>query len=520
MNLSTKQTNLKKLLRKSLPYALFLLVMIVVLSLKVNLHVDEVYTYGLSNHMGGTQAVIEDGKTYTPENNPLNDYMTVQIGQRLEFGNVWENQINDVHPPLYYSLVHLVSSFFPNEFSIWFAGIVNIIFDELSLFMFRRVCSQLSSSKSILSVMTFMFIFSAGILMNISFLRMYVMAMFWVLQLTWLILYQLNGNESKWLYPAMFATAAAGALTHYYCIVYTVAISVIYCLYLLFTRKTWKVFLKYVVTMIFAAVCALLAFPAMLDHLFSGYRGTEAISNLATSTGYLKNLYIFLDLFNTQIFGGFMWIFGLAAICIGLFSPVEFKLKTISWKWTVILIPVLVYFLLIAKVAPYQTDRYMFPIYPLVMILVLIPVFSFLENRFSGKNVIVLSCCLGAVIAGFSLGKTTWFYLFRDSLPLLTSASNHKNLDAVYIYEAPWQVAADAEEMMQYKTATFVNASYLDELNNISAKNAGELIVNVPNRLNSDVYVEDISEKFGLGNVEEKLGSYGYGSTYLVGKSK
>lgn len=433
MNFSIKETNLKKIFRQSVLYILFLIVMIVVLSLKANLHVDEVFTYGLSNHMGGTQVTIEDGRTYSPEENPLNDYMKVQMGQILEFGNVWENQKNDVHPPLYYSLVHFVSSFFPNEFSIWFAGIVNIIFGELSLFMFRRVCSQLSSSKKILSVMTFMFIFSAGILMNISFLRMYVMAMFWVLQLTWLILDHMNGNKSKWLYPAMFATAVAGALTHYYCIVYTVAISVVYCLYLLFKRKNWKVFLKYAMTMSLAAGCALVVFPAMLDHLFSGYRGSQAISSLSTSTGYLQNLYTFLDLFNIQIFGGFMWIFGLAAISLGLFSSAEVKWESISWKWMVILIPAMAYFLLIAKVAPYQTDRYMFPIYPLIMILVLIPVLSFLENRFSGKNAMVISCCLGAVIAGFSLEKTTWFYLFRDSLPLLASASNHKNLDAIYI---------------------------------------------------------------------------------------
>lgn len=88
------------------------------------------------------------------------------------------------------------------------------------------------------------------------------------------------------------------------------------------------------------------------------------------------------------------------------------------------------------------------------------------------------------------------------------------------IYEEPWQVASDAEELMQYKTVTFVNAADLEKLNQIPTKNAGELIVNAPNRLNPDVYVRDISEQYGLGNVEEKLGSYGYGSTYLVGKSK
>ena len=64
---------------------------------------------------------------HTPGTSVYDDYMKVQNGQRFDYVNVWRNQTNDVHPPLYYALIHTICSVFPNKFSKWFAAGINVI---------------------------------------------------------------------------------------------------------------------------------------------------------------------------------------------------------------------------------------------------------------------------------------------------------------------------------------------------------------------------------------------------------
>ena len=48
------------------------------------------------------------------------DYLTVNKGEEFKLGSVIYNQTHDSHPPLFYLVLHLISSFFPGEFSKWF----------------------------------------------------------------------------------------------------------------------------------------------------------------------------------------------------------------------------------------------------------------------------------------------------------------------------------------------------------------------------------------------------------------
>lgn len=101
-------------------------------SLKKGMHVDEYYSYGLSNYSGNNIFMSVDlGKTYTDPKQPFLDYMTVQPGNGFSYDNVWDKQSADVHPPFYYVILHTVCSFFPAKFSIWFAAVINITFSPV-----------------------------------------------------------------------------------------------------------------------------------------------------------------------------------------------------------------------------------------------------------------------------------------------------------------------------------------------------------------------------------------------------
>lgn len=88
-------------------------------SLKKGMHVDEYYSYGLSNYSGDDIFMHVDlGKTYDDPAQPFLEYMAVQPGNGFSYGNVWKKQSADVHPPFYYVILHTICSLFPAKFSI------------------------------------------------------------------------------------------------------------------------------------------------------------------------------------------------------------------------------------------------------------------------------------------------------------------------------------------------------------------------------------------------------------------
>ncbi len=215
-----------------------------ILSLKADYFVDEIYTYGKANYKtpvsvqikdaaGVVYIPIEDGRIYIPGAKPLMDCVVVQRDGRFNYANVWKNEAKDVHPPVHTALVHTVSSFFPGKFSHWFAGVINIAFAVLTLLALRSLCRCYVRDEKTVNIISFALIFSGGILSAVTFLRMYIMAMFWITLLTYYFVRESEEHTEGYLFLLrVFAVALCGALTHYYCILYTV----IYCPYF---RNIW-----------------------------------------------------------------------------------------------------------------------------------------------------------------------------------------------------------------------------------------------------------------------------------------
>lgn len=155
-------------------YVIFLLVLIATVALKKDFHTDEIFSYGLANHTwdGVVSMKVDMGKIYQNPQEPYLKYMTVSKEHRFDYKNVWINQSHDVHPPLYYAILHTICSFFPEKFSVWYAGIINIIFAMLSLFLIRKLMTFLTNNKIIVFVTSIGFGLCSGVISNVSFLRM------------------------------------------------------------------------------------------------------------------------------------------------------------------------------------------------------------------------------------------------------------------------------------------------------------------------------------------------------------
>ena len=78
---------------------------------KQGYHVDELYTYELTNCPGGFYA-LEDGYMDTWHDGTFYQ-ASLSAGQPFRYSIPWNNQKIDVHPPLYYCLVYTAESLFP-----------------------------------------------------------------------------------------------------------------------------------------------------------------------------------------------------------------------------------------------------------------------------------------------------------------------------------------------------------------------------------------------------------------------
>lgn len=515
-------------------YVAFVILMIFVLFSKANLHVDEVYTYLLANSACNS-ALFDDGVRYEPTENVFRDNLTVNDSRRFDYGNVWKYQENDSHPPLYYALIHTVCSFFPDNFSIWYAGVINVIFALLMLFSARRMILLLTGSKLIRDLLSAAFILSAGFLSAISFLRMYIMAMFFVTWISCLIIREI-GKESSWrFYVSIYFSLLFASLTHYYCIAYVAFLSITFGIYLVTARK-WKAIGAYCGTVIASLASASLIFPPMLRNIFFSNRGRDTINNLIIGTDPIERLVKYYSLLNQQLFGRWLGYILLSiafgALCVWLQRREQKTIKQVLSlpkqgskesdhsevqlivRFIVLIIPSVLYFILISKTAPFESDRYIFPIYAVSFVWVLSLVCYLAKKIFDKKVFIAVVCILLGLITSGSLQSSQWPHLHKETDTLLEKASLYPGTDCVCIYNHAWKTQPAFYEISNYKSVTFIGKDNLELLRDDDIQSEKEIIVTLIDIENKDEMIEKIFESCPSLEQYEEIGSYAYGKTY------
>lgn len=501
-------------------YCFFALVMILALQSKKNWYVDEVCSYGLANNVSGTCIPIEDGITYYPSNVPWIDYMSVDSENRFNYANVWENQASDVHPPLYYMILHTVCSLFTDSVSIWFAGLINVVFALGTLFFLRKIVLLLTENELLTGLISVMFVCSAGILSAVTFLRMYILAMFWITALTYLIIKQIGEGQNalKYTLCTMFISMG-GALTHYYCIVYIIFISIAYGCYLLYSRN-WKGTGFFCLAQGIAALASIGIFPTMLEHILSSSRGHEAVNNIVDNSwkAGFERLQIFFNMIDSQLFGGvFIYIF--FSFLLFLILMRKNALKMMSEKRIMVIryicvgVPIVLYFILISKIAAYMTDRYMFPIYAVLYAVVLSGI-SECFRVLQIQHAVYMFAILTVIMSVNSWKDMNWTYLYKESETLLETASNYADVDCLYVYEKPWEINPSYYEVSQYHSVTFLKRNELDLLVGHEISDKYHLIVMTTG--DDDEVLKQVMDVSPYLNAYDYVGGYGYTNTYYM----
>jgi len=464
-------------------YALFTVLIVFTLTQKISYFQDELLSYTLANNqevvvkmtklsprvVGNiTGMKLAHGFKYTPASQAFTIMASVPPQARFNYANVWKNQAEDTHPPLYYTILHTVCSFFPGSFSRWYGGIINIFFALLILFIARKLVRELTDDGFILGVVSVMFVLSAAILNSTAFLRMYQMTTFWVILQTYLFIKQTGKPLTNKFCLQVFAVTLGAALTHYYCVFYIVVLCCVFGVYLLLD-KDFKGVAKFCVSQACAAAAALAIFPAMFTHVFKGARGTEFMANAVFFDDYLKRLAAYWKLLNEQLFGGLLPVLMAVALGIALyiwFNAEKYKEtanegKLLGRKYLLVLIPMFVYFIILAKIAPilaefaYADIKYLYPIFATALVVFMTFVFTLFKKApgYPKGKYLTVAAALAVLLCSFHCTDWDDFYLYRNYKSRLPVKEMYADTDCVCFYANI--IPKYLFELSHYNTVTF-----------------------------------------------------------------
>lgn len=521
-----------KSIEKLIPFGIyvgFLAILLVCMYGKKNLHTDEVSTYVLSNNTYDTSITVnpERGVTYENPQEVWLRSVAVQEGQEFHYQNVWQKQKQDVHPPFYYAFIHTICSLFSGTYSQWYAAAVNIFFAMLTLCALRVLTYELTKQRETVFLVSCFFVISSGVLSAVTFLRMYIMAMFLVMLLSVVLVKGLT-KRNLGFYVVLFGVSVAGALTHYYFIVYLFFICLMFGSYLLYKRQ-WSAVIAFVCTMLLSGVTAVYLFPSMLTHsLGGGYRGEETLQNLTAFSleDIFSRICTCYRIVDGQLFGGLLVIFVAVGVVLTVIGrnrewkkafrayPIQKDFgKETKYAWIMLIGTSIGYFLLVAKMAVYTTDRYFHMIYPLLICIVIgglcVGVRYFLSEK-------IMFWLLAAVLLLTTVKEfgNNWYYLYRSTQGLIQAANTYSDLDCIYIVNAGYEINPSFYELREYNTVTFIDKDKLEQINTIECDATKGLIVSMGSAISIEEVASEVQRFYPKLANYELLGGHSFSVTY------
>lgn len=165
-----------------------LIVSIGIVNTKSEFHIDEIYSYILSNSYSSDKISDADwiwGKWVS--GNEFDDFITVQDDEKFSFEKVYMNNSNDCHPPLYYWLLHFVCSLFPGKFSKWFGCSLNIVIYIISSIFLYLVADKIIKNEYIKWISVVAYSCSVYALNTCMYIRMYMLLTLITLMFTYIM---------------------------------------------------------------------------------------------------------------------------------------------------------------------------------------------------------------------------------------------------------------------------------------------------------------------------------------------
>lgn len=444
---------------------------------KNGFHVDEIFTFELANYPDGFTSRT-DGVINNWTSGEFYEEALVPAGSEcFNYSIPYHNQETDVHPPLYYFVIHTLSSV-TGTFSKWIGIVPNILFLLLSSVLLYGIMDRLMHSKALALITVAFWGLGIGAMNSAVFIRMYAMLTTACLLLVWLHLRtwdSLINQQLSWKRMlGLFLGTMFGILTQYYFLIFCL----FWCgcwFFMLLVTKRWKALAVYTITEFAAVAASIVFFPKMIYHLVSSSRGKEAFANASNGDVYSEHLKKVLSINSKEIINGWgkelICLLLIAVIAYGFYrllrkcvvktgqqselvlhlpmmqaKPTELHFCVTMEKTALFAMAVTVvgYTLLVALIAPYQTDRYYMCIHPLAALLVIFAVYQvakLLIRKPIATHLVALVFAVAMLFVSHHDQNVNYLYKWRDTYK--TAMSAYEGYTVVTTNETTYDGALD-----------------------------------------------------------------------------
>lgn len=424
----------------------------------------------------------------------FHEYITVGDRDAFNYLSVYFNVKDDNHPPLYFMLVHTLSSVFRDRISPWMGCVFNLAAVlgccaiMFALGRLLAVCRFVEEKTGELWGLCGALLYgcSSGAIATTLFIRMYGI-------LTFLCMLTLYLHLQKWLGPRtrtgkdftkknklLIVVTAMGFWTQYFFLFYCLLLALV-TVVTLFRGGRKKETFCYIRSMVIAAVVGVGIYPFGVKHILTSGRGVEAIGNLLSGlTGYGERLFSFGRILLQRVFGqkplGPVAMSLLVLLGVILLvrrrtresqsvRAVKADRKERRKLWWMLAFPPLGYFLLAAKMSPYMVDRYIMPVFPFAS-MAFAGLLVYLLGRLKTEG---MSIPLYAILLLSCLNVFTYDgeYLYRGYRFQLELTQERADLPCICVYEG-YSFYDNLQEFALYDRTLLVKPSELADRQDIA----------------------------------------------------
>lgn len=394
----------------------------------------------------------------------FHEYITVGDRDGFNYLSVYFNVKDDNHPPLYFMLVHTMSSLFRGRISPWMGCVFNLA-AVMGCCILMFALGRLLAAGHYIKERTgecwglgsaLLYGCSSGAIATTVFIRMYGV-------LTFLCMLSLYLHLQKWLGEQsgtgkdftkknglLILVTALGFWTQYFFLFYCLLLALTTVI-LLFRGGRKKEAFRYVRSMAVAAVVGVGVYPFGVKHILTSGRGVEAIGNLASGlSGYGERLLAFGRLLLARTLGqgplGPVIVTALLGLGVVLLvigrskardsrNPEQAENGKNGWRglgWMLVFPPV-GYFLLAARMSPYMVDRYIMPVFPFAaMALTGLLIYLWRRPGLAGEGSVL---CVLLAVSCASVFTYDGEYLYKGYGIQLQMAEEYASLPCICVYE-------------------------------------------------------------------------------------
>ena len=436
-----------------------------------------------------------------------NDYLTIQPKDALNYGMVYYNQSRDIHPPLFYFLVHTVSIFFVGHFSKYIIFSINLIFMILSLWTIKNIFEKLDKKHLIVPALI-LYGFSMGAISTVIFQRMYSMLNFFVLMFISanIDIIKKDFDIDKKLWNKLTWIVLLGFWTQYYFCIVAGVVAVLVLIGVI--RKQGKQgAITYILKYLKMAVIGVLLYPLSINHIFFSYRG---VGKAEMARGFGEKLVEYLNMIGYS-FSVPVWAIAICLIllvmAVAVKSVIDKKVDKNALGAGAIIFSVICYVCVIVKVSPELQDaniiRYIMCVLPLIIISILLLIDTVIKN----KNVLKYSLVgISLIISVYGLMFSEPAFLYKGYAKYLEIAEENKEDKFVYVGDTVFNHIQSMPEFATYSESLILNENQLDVLENDSKlSEENEFILSIKKYKGADEILAKVIEKTGFLNYEVLL---------------